>query len=155
MPRYYPARGWLTQYIIMYRHSARAKTGLAPHQLVGYLGCELRTAATPKPTRYRALDYSPRFALYSAGFCGPRGTVFTVIPQNFVQMLQTPSCYYEKRFSKMIFFATIEVRNRVGFSVSKNSPYFLNVAKFWWQSGQHSGVCARITSIPPLGAGLP
>ena len=66
-PAIIPARSWLTQYIIMYRHSARAKTGLAPQQLVGYLGCELRTAATPKPTRYRALDYSPR---YRALLCG-------------------------------------------------------------------------------------
>ena len=36
-----------------------------------------------------------------------------------------------KRFSKKKYFVTIEVRNRVGFSVNENSPYFLNLAKFW------------------------
>ena len=74
MSRYYPARGWLIQHIIVYRHSAGGRTGPRivdglgpPQQLVGYLGCELRTAATPKPTRYRALDYNPR---YRALLCG-------------------------------------------------------------------------------------
>ena len=30
LPRYYPARGWLTQYIIVYRHSAGGRTAPGP-----------------------------------------------------------------------------------------------------------------------------
>ena len=147
LPRYYPARGWLTQPIIVYRHSAGGRTAPGP------------TAAS-RLSWMRAPDgrHAKADALSSPGLQPAlsrstlRAPVVHVVPflEAFPNIL-SKCCKPYLATVKEIF----ENGNRVGFSVSKNSPYFLNVAKFWLQSGQKSGVCARITPYPPLGAGLP
>ena len=124
-------------YLVYVRNAVRPAW---PHsRMVSIRGGRLAVivdASSERPPRQsrRAIEAwitTRAIALYSAGSRSPRGTVFRVIPQHFVQMLQTLSCYCEKRFSENKYFATIEVRNRVGFSVNENSPYFLNLAKFW------------------------